>query len=80
MVLYLAVFENFLEATFGIIERALLRDIVNDYKAMEAFVLRNHGNAVIVVEALSIDEVALIGLIADVQRSRVELYPYRCLF
>ena len=40
---------------------------------MKALVLRNHGDAVIVVEALRIDEVALIGLIADVQRSGVEL-------
>ena len=74
MILYLAVLENFLEATYGVIERALLRDVIYDYKPVEALVLRNHGDAVIVVEALRIDEVALIGLIADVQRSSIELY------
>lgn len=47
---------------------------------MEALVLRNHGDAVIIVEALGVDEVALIGLIADVQRCRVELHANGGLF
>lgn len=46
---------------------------------MESFVLRNHGDAMIVVETLRIYEVALITLIADVQRSCVKLNAYGSL-
>jgi hypothetical protein len=72
-VLNLTILDDIFEALLRVFIGGHFCDIIDDDKAMETLVLRNHDDATIVIEALRIDKVALVVLVAYLQNGRVKL-------